>query len=94
MAECDHPAPDQQRIVAGSSVGEYVVQIGSDLAQGPIPEDMIEEARRLCHEVTGATSRTLRSGDRHCPECGAWWSETSVSPTRPGDNAADDLLSV
>lgn len=94
MTECDHPAPDQDRIVRGSRVGEYVVQIGSDLAQGPIPTDKIEEARRLCHEVTGATSRTLRSGNRQCPICRVWWSETSIYPTRPGDNVADDLLSV
>jgi hypothetical protein len=94
MAECDHPTPDQQRIVAGSRVGEYVVRIGSDLAQGPIPGEKIEEARRPCFETTGATTRTLRSGDRQCPKCGAWWSDTSISPAHPGDRVPDDLLST
>jgi hypothetical protein len=94
VTECDHPTPDQDRVVLGDRVGEYVVQIGSDLAQGPIPTDKIEEARRLCHEVTGTTSRTLRSGDKRCPKCGVWWSETSIRPTRRGDNVAGDLLSA
>jgi hypothetical protein len=92
MTECDHPAPDRDRIVPGSRIGEYLVQIGSDLAQGPI--DKIEEAHRLCHEVTGETSYTVRSGDKQCPVCGVWWSEAWISPTRPGDNAADGLLSI
>jgi hypothetical protein len=94
MTECDHPAPNQDRILPGSRIGEYVVQIGRDLALGPIPNDKIEEAHRLCHEDTGANSRTVRLGDKQCPKCGVWWSETSISPARPDDNVADDLLST
>jgi hypothetical protein len=86
MTECDHPTPDQDRIIAGSRIGEYLVQIGSDLAQSPT--DKIEEAHRLCHEATGTTSYTVQPGDKQCPECGTWWTEVWVSPTRPGDNVA------
>jgi hypothetical protein len=89
MTQCDHPASDQERLAQGSPIGELVVQIGSELAQGPIPSDKIEEAVRLSHELTGATSRTYRSGDKSCPECGGWWSETRISPGLPGDNAAE-----
>jgi hypothetical protein len=92
MTECDHPVPDQDRIVPGSRIGEYLVQIGSDLAQGPI--DKIEEAHRLCHKDTGATSYTVRAGDKQCPKCGAWWSEAWISPARTGDNVEDGLLSI
>jgi hypothetical protein len=94
MTECDHPAPDQDRLVPGSRIGEYAVQTGSGLAQGPIPTDKIDEARRLCHDVTGATSRTVRTGNKQCPKCGGWWSETWIRPSRPGGNVADDLLST
>lgn len=94
MAECDHPASDQDRIVQGGRIGEFVVQIGSELAQGPIPSDKIEEAVRLSHELTGATSRTYRSGEKRCPKCGDWWSETRISPGVPNDNVADNLLST
>jgi len=85
MTECNHPAPDQDRIVQGRRIGEYVVQTGRDLALGPIPTDKIEEAHRLCHELTGATSRTVRLGNQQCPKCHAWWAETSIIPSRPGD---------
>lgn len=95
MTECDHPAADQDRTVPGSRRGEYVVQIGRDLALGPIPNDQIEEAHHLCHLDTGTTSYTVvRLGDQQCPKCGIWWSETSIRPARPGDNVADDLLSI
>ena len=93
MTKCDHPAPDQDRLVReGGRPGEYVVQIGSDLAQGPIPTDTMEEAIRLCREETGATTRTYRSGNKQCPSCGGWWSETRIRPGTPDDNVADDLL--
>jgi hypothetical protein len=74
-------------------IGEYVVQIGSDLTIGPIPMDKINEAHDLCHADTGANARTtVLLGDRQCPKCGVGWSETLIRPTRPSDNAADDLL--
>lgn len=92
MTECDHPAPDQERIVRGDRIGEYLVQIGSDLAQGPT--DKIEEAHRLCHQDTGATSYTFWSGDRRCPKCDALWTEARIGPARPGDNVDDGLLSI
>jgi hypothetical protein len=94
MTQCDHPAPDQDRLVPGGRVGEYVVQIGSDLAQGPIPTGKVDEARRLTFETTGATSRTIRSGDKRCPQCRGWWSEVRITPSSPGNSEADDLLSV
>jgi hypothetical protein len=94
MTQCDHPASDEDRLVPSSRIGEYIVQIGSRLAQGPIPEDKIEEARRLCRGATGATARTLRWGNKDCPKCGGWWSEIWVCPSRPGDDVADDVASA
>jgi hypothetical protein len=94
MTECDHPAPDRERLLRGGGRGgEYVVQIGSDLAQGPIPTDKLEEAIRLIQEETGATSRTYRSGNKRCPACGGWWSETRIRAGRPDDYVAEALLS-
>ena len=31
MTECDHPAADQERVMPGDRIGEYRVQIGTDL---------------------------------------------------------------
>lgn len=93
MTECAHPAPDKALTMPSDRIGEYVVQIGSDLAEGPIPMDKIDEAHRLCHGDTGANARTtVVLGDRRCPKCGTWWSETLIRPTRPSDNETDDLL--
>lgn len=78
----------------GGRIGEYVVQIGSDLAQGPIPSEKMDEARRLSFETTGATSRTIHPSDKQCSQCGGWWSEVRITPGSPGDSGADDLLSV
>ena len=95
MAERAHPAPTESRVVHGDRIGEYVVQVGSDLAQGPIPGDKIDEAHDLCHGDTGATLRsTSGPEDKNCPECGGWWSEIRIYPSRPADNVADDLTSA
>jgi hypothetical protein len=94
MTQCDHPEAGQDRLVSGGRIGEYVVQVGSDLAQGPIPAERVDEARRLVHETTGATSRTIRSGDKRCSTCGAWWSEISVTPGLSNDGETDNLLSA
>lgn len=95
MAECDHPGPGDSRVVHGDRIGEYVVQVGSDLAQGPVPGDKIDEAHSLCHRDTGATYRTThRSGDKKSPNCEDWWSELWVYPGNPGHIAADDLTSA
>jgi hypothetical protein len=74
-------------------IGEYVVQIGSDLTIGPVPMDKIDEAHDLCLADTGANARTtVLLGRRQCPKCGTAWSETLIRPTRPSDDVANDLL--
>jgi hypothetical protein len=92
ITECDHPAADQERILRGDRIGEYVVQIGSDLAQGPSAK--VDEAHDLCHLDTGATSYTLSLRDVRCSNCGAWWTEARVGPDRRGDNVDHGLLSI
>jgi hypothetical protein len=91
VTECDHPTPDKERTVPGDGIGEYVVQI--DLTDGPVSMERFDEAHDRCLADTAATARTtVPLGDRQCPKCGAAWSEMLIRPTRPGDNAADDLL--
>lgn len=93
MTKCDHPSSNQERLLReGRRGGEYVVQIGSDLAQGPIPTEKIEEAVRLIHEETGATSRTYRAEKKRCPICNSGWSEIRIRPGLPHDNVAEALL--
>ena len=85
---CDHPAPGEDRILPGDRIGEYVVQYGSGIAQGPIPTGKIDEAHDLCRADTGATLRSTTSPvDKECA-CGAWWSEVRVSPSRSSDGLA------
>jgi hypothetical protein len=93
---CDHPAPDETITVQPDDrpAGEYIVLMGRDVAQGPIPMDKIVEAGELSHQTTGMVARAYRSGNHSCAKCGDWWSETTVRPARPGDNVADDLLSA
>lgn len=77
----------------GDRIGEYVVQV--DLTEGPVSTVRFDEAHDRCRADTGATARTtVPLGDRRCPKCGAGWTEVLIRPTRPGDNPADDLLSV
>jgi hypothetical protein len=91
VTECDHPTPEKERTVSGGRIGEYVVQI--DLAEGPVPMEMFDEAHRLCRADTGATARTtVLLGNRRCPECGAGWTEMLIRPTHSSDDVADDLL--
>jgi hypothetical protein len=96
MARCEHPTRGETAIVQpdGTHAGEYVIQMGSDVAQGPIPMDKVAEAGQLSRENTGILARAYRLGDQPCDGCQGWWSEIAVRPARPGDDVADDLLSV
>jgi hypothetical protein len=95
MAQCDHPASGEAATaqVGGRHTGEYIVRMGSEVAQGPIPMDKIAGAGQLSRENTGMVALAYRLRDQRCDECGGWWSEIMVRPARPGDDVGDDLLS-
>ncbi len=96
MARRDHPVPGATAIaqVGDMHNGEYIVRMGSEVAQGPIPMDKITEAGQLSRENTGTVAHAYRLRDQRCDKCGSWWSEIMVCPAQPGADVADDLLSA
>lgn len=96
MAQCDHPARGETATaqLGDRPAGEYIVMIGCDVAQGPLPMDKIAETGQLSRENTGTVARAYRLGDQWCEKCGIWWSGVMVRPAQPGDDVADDLLSA
>ena len=70
--DCDHPAADGVITVHEEEPGRYIINIGSSLASGPIPDD-VEAACRLSEQETGRPARWVRLGDQH-DRYGHWWS--------------------
>ena len=99
MPGCEHPAPDEvfppQKVAPGMAPGEYRVDFGSVIAQGPLPEADIKDAGRLSQEETGeAAFASVPEDPLQCGTCGDWWSSCLIRPARPDDNPDDNLLTM